>query len=100
MFPPSRIVCLTEETVETPLCSVSSIVSSGYVVRPRPVRHEKPRVRADISAVEARSRAVAPAAADSRLCGNDAKPQSRHLLSIAVGTPITGRPPQSDRIEA
>jgi hypothetical protein len=40
MFPLSRIDCLTEETVETPLCSVSSIVSSGYVVRPPHVRQE------------------------------------------------------------
>ena len=52
-YPPSRIVCLTEETVETlyllgedaRICGVS-----GYAVRPARVRREKPRVSAFISA--------------------------------------------------
>ena len=51
--PPSRIVCLTEETVETlyllgeedRICGVS-----GYAVRPPRVRREKPRVSAFTSA--------------------------------------------------
>ena len=53
MFPPSRIVCLTEETVETLylLGEEQRIVGvSGYAVRPPQVRREKPRVSAFISA--------------------------------------------------
>ena len=53
MFPPERIVCLTEETVETLylLGEESRIVGvSGYAVRPPRVRKEKPRVSAFISA--------------------------------------------------
>src|SRR5690349_15893226 len=49
MFPPSRIVCLTEETVETLylLGEEHRIVGvSGYAVRPPQVRREKPRVSA------------------------------------------------------
>lgn len=52
MFPPSRIVCLTEETVETLylLGEEHRIVGvSGYAVRPARVRKEKPRVSAFIS---------------------------------------------------
>src|SRR5919112_5049979 len=52
-FPPSRIVCLTEETVETLylLGEEDRIVGvSGYAVRPAGVRREKPRVSAFISA--------------------------------------------------
>jgi iron complex transport system substrate-binding protein len=53
MFPPARIVCLTEETVETLylLGEDHRIVGvSGYAVRPPRVRKEKPRVSAFISA--------------------------------------------------
>ena len=53
MFPPARIVCLTEETVETLylLGEERRIVGvSGYAVRPPQVRREKPRVSAFISA--------------------------------------------------
>jgi iron complex transport system substrate-binding protein len=53
MFPPERIVCLTEETVETLylLGEQHRIVGvSGYAVRPPQVRREKPRVSAFISA--------------------------------------------------
>src|SRR5262249_37779464 len=53
MFPPQRIVCLTEETVETIylLGEEHRIVGvSGYAVRPPRVRREKPRVSAFISA--------------------------------------------------
>ena len=53
MFPPSRIVCLTEETVETLylLGEDRRIVGvSGYAVRPARARKEKPRVGAFISA--------------------------------------------------
>ena len=52
-FPPSRIVCLTEETVETLylLGEQDRIVGvSGYCVRPPQVRREKPRVSAFITA--------------------------------------------------
>jgi iron complex transport system substrate-binding protein len=52
-FPPRRIVCLTEETVETLylLGEQDRIVGvSGYAVRPPGVRREKPRVSAFISA--------------------------------------------------
>jgi iron complex transport system substrate-binding protein len=52
-FPPHRIVCLTEETVETLylLGEEDRIVGvSGYAVRPPRVRREKPRVSAFISA--------------------------------------------------
>lgn len=53
MFPPERIVCLTEETVEKLylLGEEARIVGvSGYAVRPPQVRKEKPRVSAFISA--------------------------------------------------
>jgi iron complex transport system substrate-binding protein len=53
MFPPERIVCLTEETVETLylLGEERRIAGvSGYAVRPPQVRKEKPRVSAFISA--------------------------------------------------
>ena len=53
MFPPERIVCLTEETVETLylLGEERRIIGiSGYVVRPPRARREKPRVSAFISA--------------------------------------------------
>ncbi len=52
-FPPERIVCLTEETVETLylLGEDARIVGvSGYAVRPPRVRQEKPRVSAFTSA--------------------------------------------------
>src|SRR5207302_10077297 len=53
MYPPSRIVCLTEETVETLylLGEEHRIAGvSGYAVRPARVRKEKPRVSAFVSA--------------------------------------------------
>ncbi len=53
MFPPQRIVCLTEETVETLylLGEENRIVGiSGYVVRPPRARRDKPRVSAFTSA--------------------------------------------------
>jgi iron complex transport system substrate-binding protein len=49
IFPPRRVVCLTEETVETLylLGEDARIVGvSGYAVRPARVRREKPRVSA------------------------------------------------------
>jgi iron complex transport system substrate-binding protein len=53
MFPPERIVCLTEETVETLYllgedCRIVGI--SGYTVRPPQARRVKPRVSAFTSA--------------------------------------------------
>jgi iron complex transport system substrate-binding protein len=53
VYPPDRIVCLTEETVETLylLGEETRIVGiSGYVVRPPRARREKPRVSAFTSA--------------------------------------------------
>jgi len=53
MHPPQRIVCLTEETIETLylLGEQDRIAGvSGYAVRPPQVRREKPRVSAFISA--------------------------------------------------
>jgi iron complex transport system substrate-binding protein len=52
-FPPRRVICLTEETVETLylLGEENRIVGvSGYAVRPPRVRREKPRVSAFTSA--------------------------------------------------
>lgn len=52
-FPPERIICLTEETVETLylLGQEHRIVGvSGYAVRPKRVRREKPPVSAFTSA--------------------------------------------------
>jgi iron complex transport system substrate-binding protein len=63
MFPPERIVCLTEETVETLylLGEADRIVGiSGYVVRPLRARREKPRVSAFTSADIPKILALAP----------------------------------------
>jgi iron complex transport system substrate-binding protein len=63
MFPPQRIVCLTEETVETLylLGEEARIVGvSGYAVRPARVRREKPRVSSFISADIEKILALAP----------------------------------------
>jgi iron complex transport system substrate-binding protein len=62
-FPPRRIVCLTEETVETLylLGEQDRIVGvSGYAVRPPQVRREKKRVSAFITADIPKILAVAP----------------------------------------
>src|SRR5262249_38253819 len=63
MFPPERIVCLTEETVETLylLGEERRIVGvSGYAVRPARGRKERPRVSAFISADPQKILALAP----------------------------------------
>ena len=62
-FPPERIVCLTEETVETLylLGEEARIVGvTGYAVRPARVRREKPRVAAFTSADIPKVLALAP----------------------------------------
>lgn len=62
-FPPERIVCLTEETVETLylLGEDHRIVGvSGYAVRPPQVRKEKPRISAFTSANLEKILALAP----------------------------------------
>jgi iron complex transport system substrate-binding protein len=62
-FPPRRIVCLTEETVETLylLGEQDRIVGvSGYAVRPPRVRREKKRVSAFITADIPKILALAP----------------------------------------
>src|ERR1700756_5257315 len=63
MFPPERIVCLTEETVETLylLGEQDRIVGvSGYVVRPPEARRDKPRVSAFTSADTGKILALKP----------------------------------------
>ena len=63
MFPPQRIICLTEETVETLylLGEQNRIVGvSGYVVRPPEARRDKPRVSAFTSADTAKILALKP----------------------------------------
>src|SRR3981189_150537 len=63
MFPPQRIVCLTEETVETLylLGEEARIVGvSGYAVRPARGRREKPAVSPFISADIEKILALAP----------------------------------------
>ena len=63
MFPPARIVCLTEETVETLylLGEEARIVGiSGYTVRPPRARRDKPRVSAFTSADGDKIAALAP----------------------------------------
>jgi len=63
MYPPSRIVCLTEETVETLylLGEQDRIVGvSGYVVRPPEARRDKPRVSAFTSADTGKILALKP----------------------------------------
>jgi iron complex transport system substrate-binding protein len=63
MYPPERIVCLTEETTETLylLGEQHRIVGiSGYTVRPPQARQEKPRVSAFTSADIAKILALEP----------------------------------------
>jgi iron complex transport system substrate-binding protein len=62
-FPPRRIVCLTEETVETlyRMGEEARIVGvTGYAVRPARVRREKPRVGGFISADTGKILALEP----------------------------------------
>lgn len=62
-YPPERIVCLTEETVETLylLGQQDRIVGvTGYAVRPPQVRREKPRVGAFTSADVPKILSLAP----------------------------------------
>lgn len=62
-FPAERIVCLTEETVETLylLGEQNRIVGvSGYAVRPPEVRKEKPRVSSFTSADVGKIAALKP----------------------------------------
>jgi iron complex transport system substrate-binding protein len=71
LFPPERIVCLTEETVETLylLGEDNRIVGiSGYTVRPPQARREKPRVSAFTSADIPKILALKP---DLVLCFSD-----------------------------
>lgn len=63
MFPPNRIICLTEETVETLylLGEQDRIVGiSGYVVRPPEARRDKPRISSFLSADLPKILALAP----------------------------------------
>jgi iron complex transport system substrate-binding protein len=79
-FPPERIVCLTEETVETLylLGEDRRIVGvSGYAVRPKRVRTEKPRVSAFTSADIPKILALAP---DLVLTFSDLQPELAQAL--------------------
>jgi iron complex transport system substrate-binding protein len=79
MFPPSRIVCLTEETVET-LYLVGEqdriVRISGYVVRPPRAPREKPRVSVFTSANIDKILALQPdaEARAGRACGHCGAP--------------------------
>jgi iron complex transport system substrate-binding protein len=85
-FPPRRIVCLTEETVETLylLGEDARIVGvSGYAVRPPQVRREKPRVAAFISADIGKILALEP---DLVLTFSDLQaPIAADLIKAGVG---------------
>ena len=86
MFPPDRIVCLTEETVETLylLGDQDRIVGiSGYVVRPQQARREKPRVSAFTSANIDKIVALKP---DLVLTFSDLKPTSPPISSVEGST--------------
>ena len=89
MFPPQRIVCLTEETVETLylLGEQDRIVGvSGYAVRPPQVRREKKRVSAFITADIPKILALAP---DLVLAFSDLQ------ADIAVAFPLSYRAPDN-----
>ncbi|MDR3408176.1 MAG: cobalamin-binding protein [Methylovirgula sp.] len=86
-FPPERIVCLTEETVETLylLGEEARIVGvSGYAVRPPRVRREKPRVSAFTSADMPKILALEP---DLVLCFSDLQAKIAAEL-IAAGVAV------------
>ncbi len=86
-FPPERIVCLTEETVETLylLGEEDRIVGvSGYAVRPARVRQEKPRVSAFTSADIPKILALEP---DLVLCFSDLQARIAAEL-IAAGVAV------------
>ncbi|QAY94536.1 cobalamin-binding protein [Methylovirgula ligni] len=86
-FPPERLVCLTEETVETLylLGEEDRIVGvSGYAVRPARVRREKPRVSAFTSADIPKILALKP---DLVLCFSDLQAGIAAEL-IAVGVAV------------
>jgi iron complex transport system substrate-binding protein len=88
-FPPRRIVCLTEETVETLylLGEEDRIVGvSGYAVRPARVRKEKPRVSAFISADIPKILALEP---DLVLCFSDLQAAiATELIRAGVGVHV------------
>ncbi len=86
-FPPERLVCLTEETVETLylLGEEARIVGvSGYAVRPARVRREKPRVSAFTSADIPKILALEP---DLVLCFSDLQARIAAEL-IAAGVAV------------
>jgi hypothetical protein len=89
MFPPQRIVSLTEETVETLylLGEQDRIVGiSGYCVRPPEARRDKPRVSAFTSAdiPKILGSASSPRPQLLRPAGRDRRPV---VTTTPVGTP-------------
>ncbi len=88
-FPPRRIVCLTEETVETLylLGEEERIVGvSGYAVRPPRVRQEKPRVSAFVSADIPKILALEP---DLVLCFSDLQaPIAADLIGAGIAVHV------------
>src|ERR1700748_1715682 len=93
-FPPRRIVCLTEETVQTLylLGEQDRIVGvSGYAVRPPQVRREKPRVSAFISADIPKILALEP---DLVLAFSDLQADIATDL-VRAGVPVHGFHPRA-----
>src|ERR1700710_363428 len=92
-YPPRRIVCLTEETVETLylLGEEDRIVGvSGYAVRPPRVRREKPRVSAFVSADIPKILALEP---DLVLAFSDLQAGIvADLIRAGVATPLFNHP--------
>ena len=84
-YPPERIVCLTEETVETLylIGEQDRIVGvSGYAVRPPQVRKEKPRISAFTSA---HTRSASQRDAPLRLFRGVGRPiDFRHRLGVGA----------------
>ena len=94
MFPPERIVCPTEETVETLylLGEEHRIVGiSGYCVRPPEARRDKPRVAAFTSADIPKILALEP---DLVLTYRTCKPTSsrRSFVRASMFTPSISEP--------
>ena len=90
VFPPERIICLTEETVETLylLEEDRRIVGvSGYAVRPACVRKEKPRVSAFTSADIPKITALEP---DLVFTFSDLQAEAAGGVDVFAGRSVAG----------